>query len=147
MVVGSGSMREVWVAGTFDGLHEGHQQLFDDALQLSQPIGVFINSDELIINRKGRIIMNSYEERERMVEQFFESRNTTYYIRPLRCLEVMKKTLVKEQPALLHGDDYNIRSLSELYGVDEDWWRKHNILPLFSPRQAGISSTDLRAKQ
>lgn len=45
---------------------------------------------------------------------------------------------------LLHGNDHNINTLSEIYGVEHDWWIDNNIYLLYKDRKQGISSTELR---
>lgn len=141
-------MREVWVAGTFDGLHEGHQQLLDDALRVGKLTHVFVNSDTMIEERKGTSLLCDETDRIEMISNFLDTRTQdTIGVFKIHNLHIFKKDLLIRQPILVHGDDYDIKSLSKLYGVDELWWRKHNILPVFTPRQAGVSSTELRTQR
>ena len=57
----------VLVTGGFDPLHSGHLVYFDDAKKLGDKLIVGINSDDWLINKKGKFFM-PLSERSSIIE-------------------------------------------------------------------------------
>ena len=60
-------MKIIIVSGGFDPLHSGHIAYFKSAKQLGEMLIVALNSDEWLINKKGKYFM-SYQERKSVIE-------------------------------------------------------------------------------
>lgn len=61
-------MHIVVVSGGFDPLHTGHINLFDAASHIGDKLIVLVNSDEWLINKKGRYFM-PFDERATIIER------------------------------------------------------------------------------
>ena len=51
------SHKKVAVSGGFDPMHIGHVRMFQEAKSLGSYLIVFVNSDEFLVNKKGRAFM------------------------------------------------------------------------------------------
>lgn len=56
-------MKKVLVFGTFDGLHEGHLNLFKQARQYGEHIIVVVARDSTVLKNKGRFLRFNEQER------------------------------------------------------------------------------------
>ncbi len=72
--------RRVIVAGTFDRLHKGHKVLLGTSAKLGEELLVCIADGPLLMSKKFREKIQSYEERKKKVEQFLTHLNTPYSI-------------------------------------------------------------------
>ena len=59
--------RIVLVTGGFDPLHSGHIEYFEAAKELGDELWVGLNSDEWLVNKKGKAFM-PYEERLAIIQ-------------------------------------------------------------------------------
>ena len=60
-------MKIIVVSGGFDPLHSGHIEYFDSAKKLGDHLIVALNSDEWLINKKGKPFM-LFKERKILIE-------------------------------------------------------------------------------
>ena len=60
-------MKIIVVSGGFDPIHSGHIAYFKSAKKLGEKLIVALNSDEWLINKKGKFFM-PFEERRAIVE-------------------------------------------------------------------------------
>ena len=61
------NMKIIVVSGGFDPIHSGHIAYFKSAKKLGEKLIVALNSDEWLINKKGKFFM-PFEERRVIVE-------------------------------------------------------------------------------
>ena len=61
------TMKIIVVSGGFDPLHSGHIEYFDSAKKLGDHLIVALNSDEWLINKKGKPFM-LFKERKILIE-------------------------------------------------------------------------------
>lgn len=132
------------VSGTFDLLHEGHMDLFEFAQLIPhQRFVILVNGDEKLKNEK--VVEQDEIERLQGVEAFCDnygiSANIFIGSTKDECLSVFE---AYAPCFLLHGNDHNVKTLSKIYGVEEDWWNRKGIYLLYKDRYPGVSSTEKR---
>ena len=76
--------RRVIVAGTFDHLHEGHKTLLRTSAKLGEELLVCIADGPLLLGKRFRERIQSYDERRKKVEEFLNSLNTRFLIVKIR---------------------------------------------------------------
>jgi cytidyltransferase-like protein len=128
------------IAGTFDLLHEGHLDLlsFGEMLAGHQDLlVVLINGDAMLINRKE----TAQDEDQRLANMEHLIRNCAV----IHTMDQLRETVKSQAPCfLLHGNDWNKKTLSDVYGVSEEWWEEHGIYLVYKDRYPGVSSTQKR---
>jgi len=70
--------RKVIVAGTFDRLHEGHKILLSTSAKLGEEILVCIADGPLLLGKKFKEKIQSFEDRRRKVERFLTALGTPF---------------------------------------------------------------------
>lgn len=63
------SKKRVVVFGIFDGVHEGHRDLFRQARELGDELIVIVGRDEIAVALKGKKPKHSEDERVAMIKQ------------------------------------------------------------------------------
>jgi len=133
-------MIKVVVAGTFDLLHEGHKELLLFAKKLCPRIKVFVTTHDFVAPKKTP--HDEQQVRWVAVQKFIGNNCEVEYI---STQEDFRDSILLDAPCLLlHGSDHNVKTLSEIYGVEHSWWKKHNILLVYKDRYPGVSSSQLR---
>lgn len=128
---------KVVVCGTFDLFHEGHQELILYAQLIGELERIFITTNEFVANKK--------KLKQRLVTRMDMLKMFGVEVTPICDKELFQEQIKALSPCiLLHGNDHNINTLSEIYGVEHDWWIDNNIYLLYKDRKQGISSTELR---
>ena len=131
----------VVVCGTWDLFHKGHEELLDYAYMMGDLVRIFVTSTEFVKGKK-KPLQNNYE-RIFNVGGYFETINMCL----IEDKEQFQQDIVSLTPCiLLHGNDHNIETLSEIYGVEHNWWKDNDIYLLYKDRYLGISSSVLRIK-
>ena len=131
----------VVVCGTFDYAHEGHKHLFEYVKKVFGRIDrVYITTDEFVSKRK--IPTHNQKERWLAVSKLV-SKNTQLEF--ISTNEDFRESICMESPCVvIHANDHNINTLSEIYCVEHNWWENNQIYLLYKDRYPGISSTQLR---
>ena len=55
------------VSGGFDPVHVGHIELFEKAIEISDNLLVILNTDDFLLNKKGKVFM-PFDERQKILE-------------------------------------------------------------------------------
>lgn len=141
-------VRTVICPGTWDGVHKGHEELIEIAFDISDNVLVLINSDKMIEERKGIKLLTTEEERLSRIKSLYPN-CTARVVESLEEIKFTMRSLAKLglHPLVLHGDDYDTKSISTLYNVETRWWRVNGLTLLFCHRSTGMSSTKLREAQ
>jgi cytidyltransferase-like protein len=135
---------KVVLCGTWDYVHEGHTALFDYVKKAYGYIDrVYVTTDEFVASKKTPT--HPQQNRWMAVEKYLGKRTQIEYI---SSKEDFQDSIKQEAPCVvIHGDDHNIETLSEIYGVSHDWWEKNQIYLFYKDRHPGISSTELRKNE
>jgi len=92
--------KKVFVAGTFDNFHVGHQFFLWSALAFGPEVTVIVARDETVKNVKGRGAGNNENVRKKRVESEFASQNQVK-VRLGNLNGNFMKTLAEENPGIL----------------------------------------------
>lgn len=128
----------IYIGGTFDLLHPGHIELFENARAYGTVI-VSLNTDSFCERYKRKPVMN-LAERARMISS-------------LKCVDEIVINIGDEdsKPAILdakathilHGNDWHGEGLMKQMGLTEEWLQEHNIKMVYLPYTEGISTSDI----
>ncbi|MDD1771498.1 MAG: pantetheine-phosphate adenylyltransferase [Methanomassiliicoccales archaeon] len=76
---------KVGVGGTFNVLHRGHRRLLDTAIALNGELSIGLMSDDYC--RMNKTVVLPYEQREKVLREYLESRTHDFQILPLNVRE------------------------------------------------------------
>ena len=117
-------MKIVIVSGGFDPIHSGHIEYFNSAVKLGDKLIVALNSDEWLINKKGKFFM-SFEERKIIIENLsmvdsvidFEDDK---FGSAINALKKVKKLYPQSKILFANGGDRNKENIPEMSvsGID-----------------------------
>lgn len=138
-------MTRVYTGGTFDLLHSGHVDFLEDCKRLAGSGGnllVGLNGDEFLRRYKGRLPIQDYEERRRIVGA-------------LRAVDGVIANSGDEdsKPAILRaradivaiGEDWATKDYFQQMGFDRAWLKRHHITLVYVAfKDSSKSSTALR---
>ncbi len=69
---------KVFVAGTFDGIHKGHESLLTRAFEVGEKVTIGLTSDEFVEKfriQNSEFRIQTHEERKKVLEQWLEKHN------------------------------------------------------------------------
>lgn len=117
-------MKIVIVSGGFDPIHSGHIEYFNSAVKLGDKLIVALNSDEWLINKKGKFFM-PFEERKIIIENLsmvdsvidFEDDK---FGSAINALKKVKKLYPQSKILFANGGDRNKENIPEMSvsGID-----------------------------
>jgi cytidyltransferase-like protein len=133
--------------GTFDTLHPGHIHLFRESARFAGPGGsltVAVNSDEFVQAYKGKLPVQSVDERVEVVQAIrFVDRvfiNSGGDAQP----ELIKR--VKAEVIVIGDDWAPPRDYLSQIGVDQAWLDREGIWVEYLVRLGDLSSTRLKQR-
>ena len=140
-------MRKIYIGGTFDYVHEGHRELFEDAKKIAGLEGMIVlavNSDEFVQRYKGLTpTMPAKARLYHACEALGNYPHEAYVVNH----DDQRRLLERVRPDfVIHGTDWTGEGLARNFGVDYKWFTDRDILFVYTDRRAGVSSTDLRNK-
>ena len=136
-------MKKIYIGGTFDLLHSGHINLFRVAKKIADYVVVALNSDEFILEYKGKLPIIDYRGRKEMIES---CRYVDEVVENIGGYD-SKPAIERVAPDfLLHGDDWTGDAYLKQLGLDQQWLNERNITLLYTPYTEGISTTQIKQK-
>jgi glycerol-3-phosphate cytidylyltransferase len=133
---------KIYTGGTFDLFHPGHVNFLRKCSGFGSVI-VSLNTDEFILEYKGRGPVMSFSERE---EVLLSCQYVEEVVPNLggadskQCIELVNPDVVAI------GSDWARKDYYGQMGFDQDWLDKKGIGLLYLPYSQGISSTILRGR-
>lgn len=108
----------VVVSGGFDPLHSGHIEYFEAAKNLGDYLIVALNSDEWLINKKGKFFMPYYERHMvisslKMVDSVIDFEDDIYWS-CINALEKVKLAYPNSEILFCNGGDRNKENIAEI---------------------------------
>jgi len=73
----------VFVAGTFDRLHKGHEAILRAAFAEGERVTIGLTSDDFVKKYKTNISVGSFEKRKQYLEEWLKEKKYTYTIIPI----------------------------------------------------------------
>lgn len=122
----------VFIAGAFDGMHEGHKHILREAAALG-PLYVAINHDAYLARKgPGRPLFTQIERAKHLFDTGLVSAVLLFEDNPLDLIRRLKPSHI------VVGGDY---TLDRVVGADECWQWNGQVVII--PRIPGFSTTEL----
>jgi glycerol-3-phosphate cytidylyltransferase len=132
----------VYTGGTFDLFHAGHVNLLKK-LSTMGLVTVGLNTDEFIIEYKGKPPVCSYEERKIVLE----NNKFVYDVIANIGGADSKPAIEKAHPDILAiGSDWARKDYYKQMGFTQDWLDEKGIILMYVPYTHGISTTDIKQR-
>ena len=100
---------KVVFAGTFDHLHEGHKHIIRTAFKLSKTVALGLTTDQMLVYKSDRRLIQSYEERyaelEKFIQDEFDIERSSIF--PIETTEGGADTM-KDLDALIVSDEIGV---------------------------------------
>jgi len=118
-------MKRVMVFGTFDGVHDGHRHLFNEAISRGDELYVVVARDEHVLELKGHLPNNMIEARMEAVQCESEVTEVIMGDEELGSYDV----ILEYKPSVI------------MFGYDQDEFR-HNLLTWLTDSEITDISTE-----
>lgn len=135
-------MLTVYTGGTFDLFHSGHVNLLQKCSELGYVV-VALNSDEFVMEYKGKQTIMSYEERKAVLES---CRYVDRVVPNLAGADSKPSIEMVEPDIIAIGSDWARKDYHEQMQFDQDWLDARSISLIYIPYTQGISTTDLKRR-
>jgi glycerol-3-phosphate cytidylyltransferase len=132
--------------GTFDCLHIGHIKLLQKCKQVAGPgkVTVGLNSDQFILDYKGKTPIMNYKERMEVILQLklvdSVMKNSQLYGDAKQIILDSKSDLI------VIGSDWGRKDYLKQLGLDWDWLDEHGIGLMYVNYTPGISTTEIKKR-
>lgn len=136
----------VYTGGTFDLFHSGHVRFLKQCKRIAGNDGkvvVSLNRDEFIEAYKGKAPVMSFAERAEVLEacRFVDE------VIPNDGNADSKVAILKVQPNfVVIGDDWAKKDYYAQMQFTQDWLDAREIVLIYVPYTAGVSTTDLKRR-
>jgi len=131
----------LYTGGTFDLFHYGHINFLRQCSKLSDEVVVSLNTDEFILEYKGRSPIMNYQEREKsLLSCKYVSR-----VIPNEAGSDSKPSILKVNPNIIAiGDDWAGGNYYKQMGFTQEWLDEREILLVYLSYTQGISTTEIK---
>lgn len=133
----------LYTGGTFDILHYGHMNFLKLCSILADKVIVSLNTDEFILNYKGKPPVLSYEERKKSLEycKFVDQ------IIPNLGGEDSKPAILQVNPDIIAvGDDWAKKDYYSQMQFTQDWLDENRIVLVYLSYTRGISTSEIKKR-
>lgn len=132
----------LYTGGTFDLFHAGHVNLLKK-LSTMGLVTVGLNTDEFIVEYKGKPPVCNYEERKIVLE----NNKFVYDVIPNTGGADSKPAIERAKPDIVAiGSDWARKDYYEQMGFTQDWLDQQGIILMYVPYTHGISTTDIKQR-
>ncbi len=135
----------VYTGGTFDIPHMGHTNFFRHCKMYfpNDKLVVSLNTDEFIMEYKGRPPFFSYAERERLIKL---SGYVDMVIKNIGGAD-SKRTILQVYPRIIIiGMDWLSKDYCKQMGFTPEWLQERGIALMYIPYTEGISTTEINKR-
>lgn len=137
-----GDLLIIYTGGTFDLFHVGHSKLLARLSELGTVV-VGLNTDEFILDYKGKAPVCSYIERESVLM----SCKYVAEVVPNVGGPDSKPSIEQVNPDIIAiGSDWAKRDYYSQMGFTQDWLDERGISLMYVPYTKGISSTEIKKR-
>lgn len=139
-------MAIVYTGGTFDLFHSGHVNLLRQCKEIATPDGsvvVSLNTDEFILEYKGKLPVCSYEERAAVLEA---CRYVDRVIPNVGGADSKVAILQVNPDYIVIGSDWEKRDYYAQMQFSREWLSERDIVLKYVPYTENISTTDLKRR-
>jgi glycerol-3-phosphate cytidylyltransferase len=142
------TVANVYTCGTFDLFHPGHIAFLKRCSRLAGPDGtltVGLNTDQFVMSYKQRLPVMQFDERWSMLK---ECRYVTKIMRNIGGAD-LRPSISSCRPGIdiiAVGSDWACKDYFSQTGLTDCWLESNNIILVYLPYTAGISTSQLRER-
>jgi glycerol-3-phosphate cytidylyltransferase len=135
----------VYTGGSFDLFHSGHVAFLKRCKELAGDgrVVVSLNTDEFILDYKGKGLVMNYEERRAVL---LSCRFVDDVVPNLGGADSCLAIDLAKPDLVVIGSDWARRDYYAQMGFSQDWLDERGIGLVYLPYTAGISSTDIKGR-
>lgn len=131
----------LYTGGTFDLFHYGHINFLKQCSKLAKKIVVGLNTDEFIVEYKGKPPIMSYAEREKSL---LECRYVSEVVPNIGGAD-SKPAILEVKPQIVAiGSDWAKKDYYAQMQFTQSWLDENNILLVYLAYTEGVSTTELK---
>jgi glycerol-3-phosphate cytidylyltransferase len=136
-------MAVIYTGGTFDLFHAGHVDLLRRCSYLGEVVIVSLNTDEFILEYKGHLPINTYEERKAVLE----SCRYVSEVIPNSSGSDSKPAILSVMPQyIVIGSDWLKKDYCKQMNFTPDWLEENGITLAYVPRMRDLSTTQIKGR-
>lgn len=131
----------LYTGGTFDVFHYGHMNFLRQCSKIADKVVVSLNTDDFIIQYKGKAPIMNYEERKRSLEfcKFVDE------VIPNVGGADSKPAILQIKPQIVAiGDDWAKRDYYAQMQFTQEWLDENDIVLIYLAYTRGISTTEIK---
>lgn len=132
----------IYTGGTFDLFHSGHANFLERCHQLGE-VTVALNTDEFILQYKGKAPVMTYEEREQVL---LSCRYVDRVIPNFGGANSKPAIELINPDMVVIGTDWARRDYYKQMQFTQDWLDERGIALCYIPYTSGISSTNIKGR-
>jgi glycerol-3-phosphate cytidylyltransferase len=132
----------IYTGGTFDLFHPGHVNFLKKCSGFGEVI-VSLNTDEFILDYKGKAPVMSFEERK---EVLLSCQYVDGVVANIGGADSKQAIELAKPDVVAIGSDWARKNYYDQMGFDQNWLDEREIGLLYLPYSHGISSTILKGR-
>ncbi len=134
-------MKILYTGGTFDVFHYGHMNFLRQCSKIADKVIVSLNTDDFIIQYKGKAPIMNYEERKRSLEFC----KFVHAVIPNVGGADSKPAILQVKPhTIAIGDDWAKKDYYTQMQFTQEWLDDNDIVLVYLAYTRGISTTEIK---
>jgi len=128
--------KNVYVIGVFDLFHKGHTEFLKKAKSLGEKLIVAVNGDEIVASYKRKPYYSEFDRLE--IVKSCKYVDEAFIIREYDNKKYLEQYDID---AIVHGDDWEMKSYMQQIRVTEEYLKSRNTTIILVPYTSGVSTS------